>query len=139
MLVPFREQLLGLREAALADPEQRERRHRRQRHRRVATPVRVERILERRLGLAPAAARDQDVGVDGAADSEHHRDPALFREVIDERAPLARPLPVARRRAGDDQVAVRLAERVHVADPPRGRRGHRLVEACEHSRPAGRC
>ena len=43
-------------------------------------------------------------------------------------APLRRALPFARVHAGRDQVAVRLAERVHVAHAPGGGGGHRLLE-----------
>ena len=52
----------------------------------------------------------------------------LAGELVDELAPLGRTLPVARARARRDQVAVRLGERVDVADAAGRCRGHRFLE-----------
>ena len=130
------EQLLGLRQAALADAQLRHRGDRRRAHHRHVTGVRRKRALQRALRLGPAAGGQQDVRVDGAAGAEQRRRVVLASEIVDELAPLRGAFPLARARARHDQVAVGLAERVDAADAPgRGRR-HGLLEQLHPLLPA---
>ena len=122
------EQLLGLRQAALADAQLRHRGHGRRAHRRDVAGVRRERALQCALRVGPAASGQQDVGVDRAAGAEQGDRIGPAGEVVDHLAPLRGALPLAGAGAGRDQVAVGLAERVDVAHAfGRGGR-HRLFE-----------
>ena len=102
--------------------------HRRRAHRRDVAVMRLQRGLQRLLGLRPAAAREEDVGVDRAAGADERHRAVLAREVVDELAPLRGALPVARAGGRHDQVAVGLGERVDVAHPARRGGGHRLLQ-----------
>ena len=122
------EQLLGFGHPALQDAQLGERGERRCAHRRHVALVDLERVLQGALGVGPATRRHEHAGVDRAAGAEQRRRAVLARELVDELAPLRRALPVAGRGRRHDQVAVRLGERVDVANAPRGRRRERLLE-----------
>ena len=129
MLLAPGEQLLGFRQAALANAQLGHGGAGRGAELRDVVPrVCRERALQRLLGLRPAALGQEHVRVDRAARAEERRGRVRAREVLDQLAPLRRELPLAGVHAGRDQVAVRLAERVHVVDAPHRGRRHRLLE-----------
>ena len=155
MLLSADEELLGLRQPALAHAQLGEGRHRRRSELGHVARVHVERALQGALRVLPPAAREEDVGVDRAARAVERRRLVLARELVHELAPLGRALPVAGARARGDQVAVRLARGCGRCgrDPPRplpsppravssphpdGRRSPLRARGCSPQRPRGR-
>ena len=97
----------------------------------------LDRRVEHRLGVAPAAAPDVDRAVLGAAEREHVAAAVALRERVDALAPLRRPLEVEHGGARGDQDAERpcARDRDRGAALQRGRR--RLVEAAHAVTDAG--
>ena len=88
----------------------------------------IESALQRAFRFVPAALREQHIGMDRPTRPVERRRIAVARELVDELAPFRGTLPVACVRAGGDEVAVRLGERVDVPNPAGRGRGHRLLE-----------
>ena len=123
-----RAQLRRLLRAALAPAQLRQARQRAAEHPRPGPHEVLDRGLEHRLGVGPAAAPEMDGAVLGAAVPEHHAAAVAVGELRDPVAPRRRALEVEHHGAGRDQEAERPGSRDRVCGAALERGGCRLVE-----------